>query len=725
MRFALTDVKKRIHRRDGEAYLTPHLLRPKELAREIAALIALYESFVGRPRADFPDDDIAALIGDYRVARGLQLCASEHYEWQSPAWPASVGAHGVRPSQSLAAAGISTPSQLRLALYDHVNQNFGGFLTEVNRDDALIAFSAALGLTRDAFDELLYLDADERAVLHRLRDAPPTPAALATRYNQLAVEALLFNSASVEWTIAPPAAESRAEGLGTIVKRVCFLARRMGVSYDVAFAPLDDGELPAAPALRVAERHAPYLAPLASAPTPPDPPHTSLDGYGRAVTLTLYGPQELTGAPQQYGERLARLCRALLGYRRHADATGERSAAALSRSEERKRSAAALSRSEERKRSAAALSCSEERGAAFSGVALQGAARVYLHGRPLIFPLDERLLKLLGPDANDAPDIGAEPTDLTFDSSLEGGLYREFTALERAGEAHGWWLEREPEPVIANDILYVPDFALTRGATRVYLEIAGYWRPEYRERKVQKLLALRNAIRLLVAVPESAREAFAPLDGVFPLIWYTTRVSAQPVLRELDRAYDDSAVRLAAVDARAVLATIAARGRIAPHDAMDLLACFSRAELAPALEHLAAAATTHGQPSPLWLDEVGLCSADWHAALTQRITALIASAPHNRLTLTVLHAELRQGEPTAGDLTESAVESLARSAGLHIIRDSIFEAVVSSTGATPSASVPSPPHRTVSQGPRAQPREPSRRKSRDIPYATQPLLPEA
>src|SRR5213080_865732 len=30
--------------------------------------------------------------------------------------------------------------------------------------------------------------------------------------------------------------------------------------------------------------------------------------------LTLYGPQEMTGAPQQYGMRLARLCRLLLGY---------------------------------------------------------------------------------------------------------------------------------------------------------------------------------------------------------------------------------------------------------------------------------------------------------------------------------------------------------------------------------------------------------------------------
>src|SRR5947209_1393974 len=66
-------------------------------------------------------------------------------------------------------------------------------------------------------------------------------------------------------------------GVGAVIKRLCYLARVLGVYYDLSY----DAE---------ATTTAPRLH------------------------LTLYGPQEVTGTPQQYGLRLARLCRMLLGY---------------------------------------------------------------------------------------------------------------------------------------------------------------------------------------------------------------------------------------------------------------------------------------------------------------------------------------------------------------------------------------------------------------------------
>ena len=44
MRIGLADVKKRIARREGELTVRPQLLGPRELARELEALIALYEA---------------------------------------------------------------------------------------------------------------------------------------------------------------------------------------------------------------------------------------------------------------------------------------------------------------------------------------------------------------------------------------------------------------------------------------------------------------------------------------------------------------------------------------------------------------------------------------------------------------------------------------------------------------------------------------------------------
>lgn len=342
-RLAMADIKKSILRREGEVYLVPHLLRAGERTTALEVLIDLYEGWTGRERTGFPEDAAAEAIGDYRLARCLSQCLAEWYEWRSPAWP---GPASPTLAEALASRGITSASMLRLALWDSVNAISGGYLASEARAAALDAFAATLGMPRLILDLLLVLDSDAEAVLTRVTDATPSPRALAARYNQRVVESVLANASSVEWIIAPES--TREASLGTLVKRACFLARQLGVEYEVTtedtFAPSPT------PTLRVAESALPYAA---QPDAPADAP--TLATEPRPLVLTLFGPQEVTGAPNAYGERLASLCRALLGYRRAAD-RGE---------------------------------------AAFAGVRLQGMARVYLHGRPLRFDLDERLLRLL------------------------------------------------------------------------------------------------------------------------------------------------------------------------------------------------------------------------------------------------------------------------------------------------------------------------------------------
>src|SRR5262249_27908958 len=349
MRIGLADVKKRIARREGELTVRPQLLGPRELAREIEALIALYEAWLGRERSTFPLDRPAELIGDYRLARCLEVCLEEAYEWRPVVWP---GPATPEEAEALAAHEIASPSHLRLALYDAVNAT-GGYLAAVDRDAALGAFAAGLGIGRATLDALLWLDAEERTVLARTAEALPTPKELTRRYNQQVVEALLANASHVEWRIPPEAADGAGGGLGTVVKRVCFLARRLGVQYDVAFAealtsplvgasgagastgtsgapsqrtvpsrgsfcpeqPSVDAPSGGVPhrALRpemagekdslphVAERSARYVIGDAA----PEVGPAVLDRRRTPICITLYGPQEVTGAPQLYGERLA------------------------------------------------------------------------------------------------------------------------------------------------------------------------------------------------------------------------------------------------------------------------------------------------------------------------------------------------------------------------------------------------------------------------------------
>src|SRR5260221_4087397 len=82
MGLALRDVKKTVRRRDGVAFVTRYLLRPRERLRELEALVALHEAWIGRARATFPTERAAELVGDYRLARCLVACLGEWYEWR-------------------------------------------------------------------------------------------------------------------------------------------------------------------------------------------------------------------------------------------------------------------------------------------------------------------------------------------------------------------------------------------------------------------------------------------------------------------------------------------------------------------------------------------------------------------------------------------------------------------------------------------------------------------
>lgn len=675
MRMALADVPKSFSRRDGRVYLTPRLLRPRDLRDELTTLIALYEASLGQRRADFPEDRPAEVIGDFRLARSLTICLTDWYSWQGGGWP---GVAREAEAATLAERGVTSPTTLRLALYDYAQTACGGYLPTAQRGARLDEFAASLGIARATLDALLRLDDAREERLARVAAAPPDAAALAARYNQRAVEALLASASQVEWRVPPEAAEGSGGGLGAVVKRVCFLARRMGVNYEVAF---EHGfpDLAPAPLARVAERPAAYAQPAPS----------SLAQAGLPVVITLYGPQEVMGAANQYGERLARLSRALLGYRR-ADG-----------------------------------------GAGTLRGALSGWATIYLRGKPFTFTLDDRLLRLLRSEPLAEEPLALEGDTLAFDSQLERRLYEDFTALERAGEAAGWRLEREPEPLLFGESILVPDFALTRDQRRVYLEVAGYWRPGYRERKARKLLALDGAIALVVAAPEESRGVFGALERRYPFLWYQQEtISAPALLATLLLAYNDFPERLAALDLAALLAEVERRGHIAPTEAQAALHAFTRAEVAAAVAALAQRAGEERLPAPEWVEGLGLCAPAWLDALAEQARALVAAAD-GRMPLAALGAALRDAGALAESLAEAPLEALSRRAGLLVSRASLFaaealtperaEVDAALAASSPEQAGAAPRLQPVSR--RAQPRKGMRRTSSGVAWSAPAMFP--
>ena len=655
MRFSLQDIKKHVHRRGGELFVSLHFLRPGEPHTEIDRLVAYHEQLLGQPQRHFSIDDARACIGDYRLAHCLIATLSAWYSWRQTAWQVAVQRLGSETLARFEEGGIASPLHLRLALFNYVNEHYSGFLDTRVRPEALAKFAALYcgkdeqqALSVPDLEYLLALDSDVEALLVRDAPLPPSSAEVAALYNQWVFEAALFNASDVHFVIDCNAFmraqragnDMYTAGIGAVIKRLCYLARKLGVYYDLA-----------------------YEADPASGSTAPALLH-----------LTLYGPQEMTGAPQQYGLRLARLCRMLMDYHHNTGAGGAPNRSARSSTLP-------------------------------SSAIIKAEATVYFLQRSYRFVIDTNVLRLLPTPSSPTPETRtststtlvtqsstpSSPPSQTassiFDSSIEQSFAEAFHALATSDGADGWQLEREPEPLLLNPVvgettssttlqgIFIPDFALTRGNRRIYVEILGFWTTSYRERKIAKLQHLVGRDDLVLAIPVQAREGFTSLGANFPIVEYNGQLSATELLKVLRSRYDDLAERLARIDVDSVRKRIENAGLLSERACYELLHCYRRSELLRAAERVAG-------ESIAFTPGVGLYRVEW---LEQMRVSCVKWVEDGRregedrepVSLSRVLTWIRTHWPALAACEDATLEAII---GLwpevRILRSSIFEATV-------------------------------------------------
>jgi len=122
-----------------------------------------------------------------------------------------------------------------------------------------------------------------------------------------------------------------------------------------------------------------------------------------------------------------------------------------------------------------------------------------------------------------------KPEETTiYDSQVERDFAGRFKAMDTS-----WILVREPQPIPVGRQVMIPDFGLQKGGVTVYLEVAGFWTPQYLAKKIKKL-ELLDDVDMIVAADRSL--ACAKLDRMakrLNLIYYKTRVPLKPILDHL------------------------------------------------------------------------------------------------------------------------------------------------------------------------------------------------
>jgi predicted nuclease of restriction endonuclease-like RecB superfamily len=128
--------------------------------------------------------------------------------------------------------------------------------------------------------------------------------------------------------------------------------------------------------------------------------------------------------------------------------------------------------------------------------------------------------------ASGAPLWPSEPPK-RFDSLLEERFARDFMRA-----APDWELIREPEPIPVEGTLIFPDFLLRHRcdpARRWFLEIAGFWTPDYLATKLRRIAALKMD-RFIVCVDEARNCGEAAMAGEARIVLFKRRVKIESVL---------------------------------------------------------------------------------------------------------------------------------------------------------------------------------------------------
>ena len=113
---------------------------------------------------------------------------------------------------------------------------------------------------------------------------------------------------------------------------------------------------------------------------------------------------------------------------------------------------------------------------------------------------------------------------MPFDSEVEAQFYRDFKTFNL-----GWEIKREPTFIKAGNYVIIPDFGFYKYGMEYYLEVVGFWTPEYLKKKILKL---NNAeINIIVAVNKNLNCKKEDFPG--NVIFYKNRIPIKPIIKIL------------------------------------------------------------------------------------------------------------------------------------------------------------------------------------------------
>ncbi|KKG17160.1 hypothetical protein EO98_11530 [Methanosarcina sp. 2.H.T.1A.6] len=126
---------------------------------------------------------------------------------------------------------------------------------------------------------------------------------------------------------------------------------------------------------------------------------------------------------------------------------------------------------------------------------------------------------------------GTQETEIDIESEAYDSTYEQQFASLSLGS---WKAKREPTILKAGRYAFIPDFSLQRDGMKVYVEVVGFWTPEYLKKKTEKLKEVKEPVILLINRKLKCSEKDFPAQDV---IFFDRKIPANEVMQVL-RKYE-------------------------------------------------------------------------------------------------------------------------------------------------------------------------------------------
>lgn len=132
----------------------------------------------------------------------------------------------------------------------------------------------------------------------------------------------------------------------------------------------------------------------------------------------------------------------------------------------------------------------------------------------------------------------SQTTVESFDSEVERNFATRIDSL-----TEGWTVHREPTILRTGNQVMIPDFSFERNGNTFYLEVIGFWTPEYLQKKLEKVRAVESERPIMLAVNESLNCTKADFSdaNVEQVFFYEDTIPVKPVLARLNAIEEQEA----------------------------------------------------------------------------------------------------------------------------------------------------------------------------------------